>query len=273
MRAYRAYHFTVVPIEKMEIVSAWLFSFPFESFIEHDNGVVAYISKDEANKISLEDCLTVPFDAVEVFATYEDIDGQNWNAVWEAQFQPIRVGEWTVRASFHKTSPTKHELIIDPQMSFGTGHHATTQLMLEQLLALDCKDLSVLDVGTGTGVLAIAAKKLGASKVCGVDIEDWCVENAKENSLKNKVPEISFSTENVDSFNTKFDVILANINRNVLCDHLPKYAELLNKNGTLLLSGFHEGDVTGLLDLARSNGFHCTGKTEKEGWICLKCIL
>jgi len=85
--------------------------------------------------------------------------------------------------------------------------------------------------------------------------------------------EISFSTENVDSFNTKFDVLLANINRNVLCDHLPKYAELLNKNGTLLLSGFHEGDVTGLLDLARSNGFHYTGKTEKEGWICLKCIL
>lgn len=273
MRAYRAYHFTIFPIDKLEIVSAWLFAFPFESFVEHDNGVTAYIPKEEAHRIVLADCLNIPFDDVEVSATYEDMEAQNWNAVWEAQFQPIAVGDWTIRASFHKPATTKHELIIDPQMSFGTGHHATTQLMLEQILKLNCKGASVLDVGTGTGVLAILAKKLGAAAVSGIDIEDWCVENAKENASKNGVSDISFSTNTLDLFNTKFEILLANINRNVLLEHLPEYRKMLAKNGVLLLSGFHERDVAMLCDVANANGLHFDSKTEKQGWICLKFII
>ncbi len=257
----------------MEIISAWLFAFPFESFVDHDNCVTAFIPKDEAHKIDLTDCLDIPFDGVEVSATYENIEAQNWNAVWEAQFKPIVVSEWTIRASFHKPATTKHELIIDPQMSFGTGHHATTQLMLEQILKLNCKGASVLDVGTGTGVLAILAKKLGAAAASGIDIKDWCVENAKENASKNGVSDISFSTNTLDLFYTKFDTLIANINRNVLLEHLPEYPKMLAKNGVLLLSGFHERDVAMLCDVANANGLHFDSRTEKQGWICLKFII
>ena len=257
----------------MEIATAWLSTFAFESFVQHDNGITAYIPQDQTPENLLADCLAIPFEGVKLSGDVKAIEGQNWNAVWEAQFHPISVGDWTVRASFHAAATTQHELIIDPQMSFGTGHHATTQLMLEQLVALDCANTSVFDVGTGTGVLAIAAKKMGASTVFGVDIEDWCVENAKENASKNGILDISFSTDDIDSVATNFDVLLANINRNVLLDHLPKYATLLNKNGILLLSGFHEDDVEGLTDLAKKKGFRSKGKTEKEGWICLKFII
>lgn len=273
MRAYSAYHFTIVPIEKTEIVSAWLTTFPFESYVEHDNGVTAYIPQDEAQKITLSDCLAIPFDDVTVSATVEEIEGQNWNAVWEAQFQPITVGDWTIRASFHEPAKTAQELIIDPQMSFGTGHHATTQLMLSQILGLACKNAAVLDVGTGTGVLAIMTKKLGATPVLGTDIEDWCVENAQENASKNGVSDISFSMSTLENIDAKFDIILANINRNVLTAHLPEYAKKLNANGVLLLSGFHESDVAVLTDLAQTHGLRFEGKTEKMGWICLKFLL
>ncbi len=257
----------------MEIATAWLSTFAFESFVQHDNGITAYIPQDQTPENLLEDCLAIPFDGVKLSGNFKTIEGQNWNAVWEAQFHPITVGDWTVRASFHAAATTPHELIIDPQMSFGTGHHATTQLMLEQLMELDCDNTSVFDVGTGTGVLAIAAKKMGASTVCGVDIEDWCVENAKENASKNRILDISFSTNSIESITTNFDVLLANINRNVLLEHLPKYATLLNKNGVLLLSGFHENDVEALIDLAQNSGLRLEGKTEKAGWICLKFLI
>jgi len=256
----------------MEIASAWLSTFPFESFVHHDNGLTVYIPQDQTHDTLLEDSLAIPFADVTLTGEVKIIEGQNWNAVWEAQFHPITVGDWTVRASFHAAAITPHEIIIDPQMSFGTGHHATTQLMLEQLMKLDCVDISVFDIGTGTGVLAIAAKKMGASRVSGVDIEDWCIENAKENASKNGMLDISFSTDSINSVAENFDVLLANINRNVLLEHVPKYARLLNKNGVLFLSGFHEDDVEVLTNLAKKNGLHCDGKSEKNGWICLKFI-
>lgn len=273
MRAYSAYHFAIYPIDKREIVSAWLTTFPFESYVEHDNGVTAYVPQDEAYKITLASCLAVPFDDVMVSGTVEQIQGQNWNAVWEAHFHPILLGDWTIRASFHEPSNTAHELIIDPQMSFGTAHHATTQLMFAQLLELSCNNATILDVGTGTGVLAILAKKLGAFHVLGIDIEDWCVENAQQNAFKNGISDIVFSTNTLEEIDTKFDVILANINRNVLISHLPVYAKKLNKNGVLLLSGFHEDDIEILTALAVTCELQFHGKTEKMGWICLKFII
>jgi ribosomal protein L11 methyltransferase len=145
--------------------------------------------------------------------------------------------------------------------------------MLSQILDLPCKNAAVLDVGTGTGVLAIMTKKLGATPVLGTDIEDWCVENAQENASKNGLTEMSFSTNTLDKVDAKFDIILANINRNVLIAHLPEYAKKLNANGVLLLSGFHESDVAVLTDLAQTHGLRLKGKTEKMGWICLKFLL
>lgn len=274
MKAYRAYHFSVYPTDKTAIFSAWLTSFPFESFVNTETGVTAYIALDEVAQISEAACLAVPFDGVVATLNIEDFEGQNWNAIWEEHFHPIRAGDWTIRASFHKASTTKKEIIIDPQMSFGTGHHATTQLMLEQLLDIDVTDKSVLDMGTGTGVLAIASKMQGAEKVAGVDIESWCVDNAIENAAKNDIRDIAFSTKTLGDFTAfKPDLILANINRNVLLAHLPSYAQMLSPDGSLLLSGFHQEDVAALQALAHENGLKPLGKTEKEGWICLKFIL
>jgi ribosomal protein L11 methyltransferase len=274
LKAYRAYHFSVYPTDKTAIFSAWLTTFPFESFITTETGVSAYIPLSEATQISETACLAVPFDGVVATLHIEDFEGQNWNAIWEDHFHPITVGDWTIRASFHKASTTKHEIIIDPQMSFGTGHHATTQLMLEQLLDIDVADKSVLDMGTGTGVLAIAAKMQGAKKVAGVDIESWCVDNAIENAAKNDIHDIAFSTKTLGDFTgLKPDLILANINRNVLLAHLPSYAQMLSPDGSLLLSGFHQEDVAALYALAHENGLKPLEKTEKEGWICLKFII
>lgn len=272
MRAYRAYHFTILPSEKTDIASAWLTTFPFESFVEHDNGISAYIPLEEVAAITLSDCIAVPFEGLEISVAIEDIEGQNWNAVWEKNFLPISVDEWTIRASFHKPAQTPKELIIDPQMSFGTGHHATTQLMFSQILKLSFENASVLDVGTGTGVLAIIAKQLGAVSATGIDIEDWCVVNAKDNALKNDISDINFSTDTLHSIDSKFDFMFANINRNVLQEHLPEYVKLLNKNGVLLLSGFHEKDVDVLTNLAHTHGLRYEDKTEKDGWICLKFL-
>lgn len=229
---------------------------------------------EEAVQISEAACMAVPFDGVSAKLKTEDFEGQNWNALWEEHFHPITIGNWTIRASFHKAATTKHEIIIDPKMSFGTGHHATTQLMLEQLLRINVANSTVLDMGTGTGVLAIAAKMQGAEKVTGVDVESWCVQNAIENAAKNNLNDIAFSTKTLDDLtDVKPQLILANINRNVLLAHLPAYAQMLAVGGSLLLSGFHQEDVVILNALAQQNGLKPTAKTEKRGWICLKFII
>ena len=274
MKAYRAYHFDIYPIEKTPIFSAWLTTFPFESFITTETGVTAYVSLELASNISQVAFLAFPFNGLKVNVKTEDFEGQNWNAIWEENFDPVTVGECTIRASFHKTATTKHEIIIDPKMSFGTGHHATTQLILEQLLELDFPYKSVLDIGTGTGVLAIAAKMQGAEKVAGIDIESWCVDNAMENAAKNDIYDIAFSTKTLNDFTDfKPDLILANINRNVLLSHLPSYTQMLSPGCGLILSGFHYEDVAAIQNLAQENGLKLLRITKKEGWICLKFII
>jgi ribosomal protein L11 methyltransferase len=270
---YRAYHFSVFPAEKLELVSAWLTSFPYESFEQTEKSIHAYVPLSEVDKIDVDACLSIPFDGVEVTLHTEDIAGQNWNAVWEENFHPILVGDWTIRASFHPPATTQYEIVIDPKMSFGTGHHATTQLMLQALISLDLTDKSVLDMGTGTGVLAIAAKKLGAKNVLGLDIEDWCIANAKENASKNGISDILFTLESLPSLALhRQELIVANINRNVLLDHLPEYAKLLAKGGVLLLSGFHQEDVAILTELAQKCGLLPAGQFSMFGWVCLKFI-
>lgn len=273
MKAYCAYHFTIEPVEKTDIFAAWLSVFPFESFVTSERGVTAYVSHDQVDRIDITACLAVPFDGVTATVTTETFEGQNWNADWEKQFHPIVVGNWTIRASFHAAAQTKHEIIIDPQMSFGTGHHATTQLMLDQLFELPLSGTTVLDMGTGTGVLAIAAKLKGATTVTGVDIESWCVENANENAVKNGITDIDFSTQTLEELSAlQAAVIFANINRNVLMEHLSAYAKILTSDGILLLSGFHEEDAVILKDLAFQHGLKFDSRTEKDGWICLKFI-
>jgi len=198
---------------------------------------------------------------------------QNWNEEWESNYQPIEVGnDILVRATFHKPDPKfKHEIIITPKMSFGTGHHETTHQMLALQLDVDFKDKAVLDVGSGTGILAIMAAKLGANYVAATDIDEWCIENSKENFELNNVgvDELKLGTIQELKFEKGFDVVLANINKNVLLEELPDYAKLMNKEAHLFLSGFYEHDVDDLLELTIKLGFEKMAGASKRDWTAI----
>jgi len=201
----------------------------------------------------------------------EILPQQNWNRQWEESFEPVIIeNAVVVRAHFH--SPIEnilHEIVITPKMSFGTGHHATTFLMIQQMLSLNFKNKHVFDFGTGTGILAIFAEMLGAFKVQAIDIDEWSITNAKENIAANNCSRIelllSASTNNIDSY----DIILANINKNVILTTLPSLAGLLNAGGTMLLSGLLQQDEKEVLDKCTDLNLLHIATFSKEKWICL----
>lgn len=199
------------------------------------------------------------------------IESQNWNALWESNFSPVVVDDFVgIRASFHEPQQNvQHEIIITPKMSFGTGHHATTFLVMQQMRKIDFNGKTVFDFGTGTGVLAILAAKLGASHVVANDIDDWSIENARENFERNDVPDILLKKADSALMNEHFDIILANINRNVLLENIPTLSKQLEENGHLILSGILEEDRDGIDALCRVNDLDFEERTEKNNWICL----
>ncbi len=218
---------------------------------------------------------------VEQYAALETIDftqeiqaKQNWNAQWEASFEPITVGNQVrVRAHFHEPDPGfTHEIIITPKMSFGTGHHETTRLMMKQQLELGNRFKTILDLGTGTGILAILAKKLGAAAVWGYDIEEWAVENALENAALNDTSfEVRLGTvAEAEQLDMTFDLILANINRGVLEREMAQYVRLLNPEGILLLSGFYVRDIPKILD--KAEGLSLQAQDQENHWVVLRMI-
>lgn len=199
------------------------------------------------------------------------IEQQNWNALWESNFEPVLVDDFVgIRASFHQ--PIEHvayEIIITPKMSFGTGHHATTYLMMKQMQKINFHNKSVFDFGTGTGVLAILAKKLGASKVVATDIDKWSIENAKENFEHNHVTDIQLLHTDSCDVGSSFDIILANINRNVLLNNIPILASQLCKGGQLVLSGILSEDISAIINCGSNSSLQHTYQAEKNNWICL----
>ena len=200
------------------------------------------------------------------------VEPTNWNQVWEDSFSPVSIGKnWYIRAEFHpKGTDFKHEIVISPKMAFGTGHHATTYMVLEQMDKLDLNEKTVLDLGCGSGILAIAAEKLGASSVLAVDYDPLSVENTIENANLNNCLKIKAEQANVYSFNEgKFDVILANINKKVLTDNLKKMIRFLRKNGILIISGILVSDVNDLLRPLSLNANYQI--FEREKWTCI-CI-
>lgn len=201
------------------------------------------------------------------------IPQQNWNEAWESSFQPIEVNtDLIVRASFHPPAPQfKWELIITPKMSFGTGHHATTQLMLRAILNLNCVEARVLDYGCGTGVLAIMAAKLGATQVVGIDIDDWCIENSIENASLNHIT-AHFFQGNIDQVEGGFDLILANINLNILRENMTYIDQRLVSGGVVLFSGILETDLESILESIESVGLQFISKEILNGWMCLKVL-
>jgi ribosomal protein L11 methyltransferase len=272
MSNYIAYYFKVNPPQPgTDILIAGLGDVGFESFVENEDGFEAYINEELEKNINLSD---LAFEDFSYTFEKDKIEQVNWNEEWEKNFEPVLVEDLLlIRAPFHAPMQhVKHEVVIVPKMSFGTGHHDTTWLMCKQLFDLDLKNKSVLDMGTGTGILAIVAKKLGASPIVGIDIDEWSAENARENCIANDAAEIEIRLGDKDLLNDyeAFDVILANINKNVLRIQLPTYAKLLKQEGVLLMSGFFTTDVNELEKFAGEQGLKLIERYTKNNWAVMK---
>jgi ribosomal protein L11 methyltransferase len=256
-----------------ELLLAQLSQTLCESFEETALGLNAYIRSDDWSQFQIDSLELLSDPNFRISHSIHRIPMENWNAQWEASFQPIVVGEYTIRAPFHPPKQTSYELIIEPKMSFGTGHHQTTRLMLESILELDVQGQKVLDMGCGTGILAIVAAQRGALHVDALDIEPWCVENTIENASRNHCGDkVVVSCGDIENTDSNYDLIMANINRNVLLEHLPHYANKLRKGGTLLLSGFFESDVESLHEVCEQNNLTKISNAQLDPWMCLKYV-
>lgn len=250
----------------------------FESFVPDNDGVTAYIKKElyepKAVKAILKD---FPFDCM-VTARAEIVEGKDWNSEWEKNyFRPIVIGDRVVvHSSFHTDIPrTDYDIVIDPKMAFGTGHHSTTSQIMSALLDIDLNGKAVIDMGTGTGILAILAAMRGASPVTGIEIDPFAFENAVDNVKANGHGEISILNGDASALADigKADVFIANINRNVILDDMRHYAESLKSGGIMLLSGFYEGDDSTMIkDSARRYGLVQAKETSDNRWACLQLV-
>lgn len=257
-----------------EILIAELGEAGFESFVETEEGVTAYIQKKEWNAFVLEDVHILSSEEFRITFSFNEIKPTNWNAEWESNFQPIVVDERvTVRAPFHEKANTEFDIIIEPKMSFGTGHHETTHMMIQHILNNELKDKSVLDMGCGTGVLAIMAEKVGAKKVDAIDIDNWCYLNSIENVERNHCKHISvFEGDSALLKSKSYDVIIANINRNILIDDLPIYASCLKPDGSLFLSGFYEKDIELIQRTCAESMLKLNETLQRGEWVSLKFL-
>ena len=251
-----------------EVMVAQLGLLGFESFVDTPEGFKAYIPQSDFRENDFLQIDVFDIQGLEIEWQSQIIPPKNWNRLWEQNFSPIRVGNrCVVRADFHPSEKAEYELVITPKMSFGTGHHQTTQMMISFLLDLDCKDKCVLDMGTGTGVLAILAAKRGAKSILAVDNDPWCVENTKENIELNRCQYISAELDDSVSTTKKFDLVLANINRNVLLEQIGDYGQILTSGGDLLLSGFYVEDLGIIRNTCEAEGFRFIRNFEQNGWV------
>ncbi|WP_417557196.1 50S ribosomal protein L11 methyltransferase [Mesoflavibacter zeaxanthinifaciens] len=269
---YKGYYFKVEPLQPaVEILIAELGYAGFESFVETEEGVTAYIQKEEWNQNILEDIQILNSDEFDITYTHEDIEQTNWNAEWEKNFNPIIVDDvCAVRAPFHEKFDTEYDIIIEPKMSFGTGHHETTHMMIQYILQNDFKDKSVLDMGCGTAVLAILAEMKGANPIDAIDIDNWCYLNSLENVERNNCKHISVYEGEASLLKDKnYDIIIANINRNILLQDIATYAKCLNTNGSLFLSGFYEEDIPLIEKECNANNLQHLKTLKRNNWVAL----
>ncbi|ATC37866.1 50S ribosomal protein L11 methyltransferase [Elizabethkingia anophelis] len=271
MTQYLEFDFKIEPVEPWnEILMAELIEQGFDSFTENPDGILAYIQAELLNEEELKNQWLLNHDEVKISYTYKEMPNINWNEEWEKNFQPINVEDKVlIRAEFHESQGLGEEIIIQPKMSFGTGHHATTYLMIQQMMDMDFQGKKVLDMGCGTSVLAIYAKKKGASDVLGIDIDEWAVENSRENAERNNTP-MRVELGTADNLGQeKFDIILANINRNILISDIPRYVQVLEPGGSLLLSGLCFFDVDDILQVCNEQNLQLQKKLQREEWVSL----
>ena len=249
-----------------ETLIAQLATIGFEAFEELPELLKAFIPSNDFNLSALELLLNgLPYQKTE-------IEKQNWNEVWESNFEPVQVEDFVgIRASFHEPiQGVEQEIVITPKMSFGTGHHATTYLVMQAMRELSWNGKTVFDFGTGTGILAILAEKLGAESILAIDNDDWCIENATENLAINHCSRIQISKGDTAEMGSRFDIILANINKHIILANIPYLGNALQKEGLILLSGLLEEDESDILIACQSAGWKHHSTNKRNGWIVIQ---
>lgn len=254
-----------------EILMAEISQLSYDSIIETDEGFNAYVTTELFDQTAL-DALLDRYKVAEIKYTKEYVAKKNWNAAWEENYDPIVINdECIVRATFHKVDlPYKYDIIVTPKMSFGTGHHETTSQVLTLQMDLDHQSKRVMDAGCGTGVLSIMAEKRGASQIDSFDIDEWCVENSTENYQLNNCEKCTIqkgSITEVKLSETPYDIVIANINKNILLLEMDQYASFLADNGDLLLSGFYAHDLEDIKASCQDNGLTYHNHITKNNWV------
>ena len=262
-----------------DVLSAILADIGFESFVEQTDGIAAYIQaglyEEETLKQAIEN---YPLPDTQITYTYTEAEDKDWNEEWEKNFfQPIVIGDrCVIHSTFHQDVPSaEYDIVINPQMAFGTGHHETTSLVIHELLKSDLKGKNVLDMGCGTSILAILARMRGAAQCTAIDIDDWCVRNSIENIELNHLDHIKVYQGDASSLADKgpFDVVIANINRNILLADMEQYVNRMNSGGLLLMSGFYTDDISAIRTEAERLGLTFIESQEKNRWAVVKFLL
>ncbi len=271
---YLEFTFQTTPCTEVvnDVLSAVLAEAGFESFVEQTDGINAYIQKALYNESTLKEALAeFPLPDVNIEYNYTEAEDRNWNEEWEKNFfQPIVIdNRCVIHSTFHKDVPqAEYDIVINPQMAFGTGHHETTSLIIGELLDSDLQEKSLLDMGCGTSILAILARMRGATPCTAIDIDEWCVRNSLENIELNRVDNINVFQGDASSLKDKgpFDIIIANINRNILLNDMKHYVSRMNQGGSILMSGFYANDILVIQAEAENNGLHLIHHREKNQW-------
>ena len=272
---YIGYTFKVEPIQPgTEILIAELGFSGFESFVETPEGVIAYIQEVDHFDAILDDIQILNSKKFNISFEFEPIAQTNWNAEWEKNFNPIIVEDrCAIRAPFHEAFNVEYDIVIEPKMSFGTGHHETTHMMIQHILATDFTNKSVLDMGCGTGLLAILAEKKGATAIEAIDIDNWCYLNSLENVTRNGCKHITVLEGDASLLSRKkYDIIIANINRNILLTDLSTYVTCLNEKGSLFLSGFYDSDCELIETTCNQLNLKLENTLMRNHWVALKFV-
>ena len=275
---YFEINFFITPFEEYisDVLASELGEIGFDSFVSTEDGLDAYALENVFDEVKLKNLLdNFPFEA-SIDYKVTQIESKNWNEEWEKHyFEPIVIGnECVIHSSFHKNVPiAKYDIVIDPKMAFGTGHHETTSLIVERLLQMDLQDKTLLDMGCGTSVLAILAAMRGAKDILAIDIDTWCTENSIENIGINNIQGIKVLLGGAELLKgMHFDIILANINRNILLADMEQYAACLSSGGELYMSGFYVQDIPLIEAEANRNGLKLIDYHEKNNWVAVKTV-